>query len=130
MDWKGNSTQKAKLVEWSETAGLNQIITDITRYRCVKTEKGTRAESSIIDHVYVEDYLSWTLEPTPWSDREVLILELQHNHDLGKVKKKKILQREWRNYKAETFINKLKSDNRSKTNLHELMANIKVNNGG
>ncbi len=103
VDWLKDSTQKDALQQWAYESDLHQTIDSITRYRSVKTGDGRRAESSLLDHIYVpstlRDKITTCQTTTHLSDHELMTL---HPYTRPKLrphsKNTKVVIRDWRKY--------------------------------
>jgi len=111
IDWRRDSSQKDAIKEWAESSDLHQICEEITRYRVVTTQDGNRVESSILDHCYIRNDLNIKPQiiPSHLSDHDIILLNYPTIVKKSE-QKEKISLREWRNYKADKFIEKLHSN--------------------
>lgn len=130
VNWLKDSKLKEELLEWTLDSGIRQIVNEVTRYRTVETETGTRDESSLLDHIYVPNTkrgMTVTHYPTAWSDHELLLLKYPIKMWLTHKKKHKLRLRDWRKYQGDLFVKKLaqKLNNQPKNN-EELTRDIKT----
>ena len=103
VDWLKDSAQKNALQQWAFNSDLHQTIDSITRYRSVKTDDGYRAESSLLDHVYVPstllDKVSTCHTTTHLSDHELITLYPYASPKIRPHSKNaKVIIRDWRKY--------------------------------
>lgn len=116
VDWAKESSFKGTLQAWSYDADLVQLIQNITRYRCVNTKDGIRAESGVLDHVYapaiLQDDTIITQTDTYLSDHEIISVRLSSSRIYRKsMKNTKVVIRDWRTYTPEKLHHLLALEN-------------------